>query len=174
MSNPWAFAPGLLLALLSLVPGPATAQDGTTGPQPAAATDSLARAGRREGSTAAQAVGTSGYFFSGLVGGLPLGFAGAAVLVVDNPTPDAKRYAGAGLLATGGTAVAASRLVTDVPHEIAERISSRPATYQQSFRRAYIEALQRRRRETALRGGVTGVAVGTGLFFLLLSQLPET
>jgi hypothetical protein len=135
--------------------------------------DSLAEAGYRDGRAAAGARQVVGYAALGFVTGFAAGFAGIPLLILGEGE---QRLLGVvltfPLVATlAGTGAARA----SPPADIAERIQSRPAAYQQAFRFAYGERFAQRRQRAAVigavGGGVTGLAAIVALVVSAFSHL---
>jgi hypothetical protein len=130
--------------------------------------DSSAVAGFRDGSAAARERGVGGYFGTGFLGGLPIGFFGLVVVFDHDAVPAAFVLGGAGVIA--GAAAHGNARSSRLSTEQELKIQDRDAAYQEAFREAYSTRLGARRKGAALWGGLVGTGVGFGTLFYLLSQ----
>ena len=152
------------LLLLVGVWAPLSAQEVTVADQQS---DSVAIEAVRRGQEAADAEDTSGYFWGGLVGGLPIGIGGVGGIGGDAGATERVTVA---LFGVGGIAMLSSIAgyrSNLLPPELAQGISTRHPRYQEAFRVAFRERLTERRRRVLLKGGILGVAVGVGIVLLL-------
>jgi hypothetical protein len=146
------FMTGLALCGLAgslLLAAPAAAQSAPSAePEAAQPTDTLAQAGKVEGTTSAEAAGTAVWTVGGFAGGLTLGPIGAG-------------------LAYAMAESSASALPADVQSKVGRRGSEYSLAYQQ----AYTQKLISRRKRASLVGGAAGTAllvVGTVGMYLRL------
>ena len=132
----------LPLLVAAALAAPVAAQ---TSPQ---ASDSAATAGFEEGRTAASAVSTTVWALSGFGGSALLGPIGASLTVA--------------LASSSGSAL---------PQAVLTRNAKKDPSYQIAYQQAYTEWLTRRRRSSALVGGIAGTALllTGGLGYLVLN-----
>jgi hypothetical protein len=145
--------------LLALAPA-ALALAASTGR--AQAPDSLAEAGYREGRAAAQTRGVGGYGVLGTFTGFVAGFAGVPLLILGRGPP---QLLGALLIVpVVWTYDAARSSQPTPPPDLAARLATQPASYQQTFRTEYAAHLARRRARAARIAGIGGSIIGVGAF----------
>jgi hypothetical protein len=153
----------LALALL-VVAVPLPAQHGASPAQPPAP-DSLY--GYAAGARAAQQRGAAGWFWGGFVVGAPAGPGALAILLGGNGRGLAP-YTIAGVGASLGVAAAARRSRVTLSPEQDALLAGSDSLYAESYRRAFTDAVRRRRAERAALGSVVGVTAGAAALYALV------
>jgi hypothetical protein len=112
------------------------------------------------GRAAAERASTAGYAVSGFLGGLLLGFGGAALAENERPHNGARLHAGIGAAIVTGTVVSA-------------RGSRNDLSRGDAFQAEYTARVRERRTRASLLGGLAGTAMGASALAALLHMLGE-
>lgn len=118
-----------------------------------------------DGTRAAEGRYVGGRFFGGALAGLPLGFFGAATLMV-GPNPAVLLGTGLG---GGGVLIARRPGDTSPPDSLAALAALQSESYARAWRAGYSDRLTERRRKAADVGGMIGAAIGVLLIAALFS-----
>lgn len=154
----------LALALL-LVAVPLPAQHGAPSAPPPAP-DSLSWAGYSAGARAAQQRGSAGWFWGGFIAGVPA--APGAIAILSGEGGGLVPYTIAGVGAAVGLTAAARRSRVTLSPEQDALLAGSDSLYAESYRRAFTDAVRRRRSEGVIIGSVAGATVGAAALYALL------
>ena len=155
----------LALALL-VVAAPLPAQHGASSAPPPAP-DSLSGDGYAAGARAAQHRGAAAWFWGGFVAGVPAG-PGALAILAGGHGRGLAPYVIAGVGGSVGVTAAAGRSRVTLSPEQNALLAGSDSLYAESYRRAFTDAVRRRRTERAVLGSVAGVTAGAAALYGLL------
>lgn len=156
-----------LLALAFLAAAaPLPAQHAASSAPPQAA-DSLSRDGHAAGARAAQHRGAAGWFWGGFVAGVPAG-PGVLAILLGGEGGGLVPYTIAGVGASVGITAAAGRSRVMLSPEQDALLAGSDSLYAASYRRAFTDAVRRRRTGRAVVGSVAGVTAGAAALYALL------
>jgi hypothetical protein len=119
------------------------------------------------GARAAQDRGAAGWFWGGFAAGVPAG-PGALTILAGGHGRGLAPYTIAGMGASLGVTTAAGRSRVTLSPEQDSLLAGSDSLYAESYRRAFTDAVRRKRTERAALGSVAGVTAGAVALYALI------